>query len=71
MPHGQSRVVLFVESVLSTAVFVSLQCARGPCALFDFATRMSERTITQRRCEKQTLNFTKIRKTFQPNNRNY
>ena len=69
-----TRVVLFVEPVPRTAVFVSLQLARGPRAVFDFATRMSERTIRQHRCEKRSLNFTKIRyrrKTFQPNNRNY
>ena len=73
MPRGQPRVVLFVEPVLRTVV-VSLQLARGPRAVFDFATRMSERTIRQHRCEKRSLNFTKIRyrrKTFQPNNRSY
>ena len=74
VPRGQSRVVLFVEPVLRTAVVVSLLLARGPRAVFEFATRMSERTIKQHRCIKRRFDFTKIRyrrKTFQPNNRNY
>ena len=44
LPRGQSRVVLFVEPVLRTGVVMSLQLARGPRAVFDFATRMSEGT---------------------------
>ena len=51
VPRGQSRVVLFAELVLRTAVFVSLQLARGPRAVFDFATRMSERMIRKRKLE--------------------